>query len=178
MTGLLLLIVAAVWLWVVIWFANKIGRLLPKKWWGLAAKLSVAALLLPLPLIDEIVGGMQFAELCKQHDVIQVDRERAKGKTVYLLDQPSTWIENLAVPVRLQKTTFVDVTTREPVLNYVMVYAEGGKLIHALKISEGDEPMTFKSTCVPNKHLDLFRLFKELNITEVQRSTIEKGEKK
>lgn len=178
MTGLLLAVVLLMWLAACVWVAQIAGRRFPKRWWGKAVQILIAVLLMPLPLIDEIVGGVQFDELCKVHNTIQVDRASAKDRTVYLLDQTSTRIGGLAVPVRLQNWTFVDATTREAVLAYVMLYAEGGKLIHAVKFSEGDEPMTFKSSCIPNKHIEQAQLFKDLSIKQVQRSTIDEGKKK
>ena len=178
MTGLLLIAAAVIWLAICVWLIRAIGKFMPKKWWSAVVKLSVIALLLLLPLIDEIVGARQFAELCKRHDAVQVDRERANGKTVYLLDQPDRWIEKLAIPVRSQKWTYVDVATRETVVEWHELYAAGGYLVRLLKISEGNVPLTFKGSCAPESGVDSIQLFKKLGVVQVQQSTIDKAEKK
>ena len=178
MTGILLLFVVGIWLTVVVWLSKIISIKVPNASLRSPVGVLIFAVLLPLPLIDEIVGGRQFAELCKRHDAVQVDRERANGKTVYFLDQPDRWIENLAIPVRLQKWTYVDVATRETVVEWHELYALGGYLIRSLKISEGNVPLTFKGSCAPGGGVDSIQLFKKLGVIQVQRSTIDKAEKK
>jgi hypothetical protein len=175
MTGLFLIAVGLGWLGICIWLTGTIPDRLPNKWRP-AATLLIFALLLPLPLLDEIVGSRQFAELCKRNDTVQVDRGRAKGKIVYLLDQSDTWVEGVALPIRSQKWTFVDSTTREPVVEWKQLYATGGVLIRTLQISEGNVPLTFKGSCAPGGLVDTVRLFHQLGVIQVQRSTIDKGE--
>lgn len=178
MTGIYLLFAAAIWVVFVIWLSKIVTGKLSKATWRIPIAVVIFAALLPLPLIDDIVGGKQFLELCKQYDAVQVDRERARGRTVYLLDQPDRWIEGLAVPIRSQKWTFVDVATHETVIEWHELYALGGYLIRSLKISEGNVPLTFKGSCAPGGGVNSIQLLKKLGVIQVQRSTIDKAEKK
>lgn len=146
MTGLLFLIVAAAWLWVVIWVAKKMGALLPEGRGSKAAQILFGALLLPLPLIDEVVGGVQFAELCKKN-IVHMNAESLRGRTVYL-DYASqtpvkgTWVRVWAYPQR-----FVDATSGEVVLSYDHLRAEGGALFPGF--DSGHDPLLFKGECKP-----------------------------
>ena len=178
MTGLLLGAVFLVWLAACAWAAHWIRKRLPHRWRIPITEFLIFGLLLPLPLIDEIVGGVQFARLCRLHDAIQVNKDTAKGRTAYLLDQRDMWLNNSAVPIRLQKWTFVDVTTREILVEWRELYASGGHLIHMLKISEGNVPLTFSGFCAPGGQVDPIKLFSEIGIKQVERSSILKGEKK
>ncbi len=172
MTGILLLFVAGIWLAVVIWLSKFITKKLPETWWRTPVGIVVFAVLLPLPLVDEIVGGRQFEALCKDNSTIQVDRVTAVGRTVYLADLPDTPITGTWVPVRLQPWRFLDAATGETVVSYNILHATGGRFIRALGISEGSVPLTFKGGCEPGGVVDPLKLFKEMKVTQIQRSEL------
>ncbi len=178
MTGILLLIVAAGWLAVVIWLTKIITNKLPAAWWRTPVVIGIFAVLLPLPLVDEIVGGRQFEQLCKENSTIQVDRATAVGKTVYLAKTPDVEIKNTWVRVVSQPRQFVDATTGETVISFNDLIADGGRFIRTLGISEGGVPLTFKGWCQPGDHNALENLFKELKITLIRRPEKNNGEAK
>jgi hypothetical protein len=60
MTGIFLLLVIVTWVAIVIWLSQILTEKLPKASWRIPIAILVFAVLLPLPLIDEIVGGRQF----------------------------------------------------------------------------------------------------------------------
>ena len=163
MTGLLLLSVAAIWLTLVIWLRNVIAKQLPAAWWRAPMRLLIFAVLLPLPVLDEIVGGWQFKQLCKGNSTIQVDRATAVGKTVYFVPQANVEVKGTWVRVVLQPKRFVDATTGETVVSYNTLIAAGGRFIRMLGISEGGMPLTFRGTCEPSESVK--DLFKSLQIT-------------
>lgn len=172
MTGIYLFLVAAIWVTFVISLSKIITRRLPMATWRIPVAMLIFAALLPLPLIDEIVGGRQFEQLCKDNSTIQVDRVTAVGKTVYLarttdVEIKGTWLRFVLKPWR-----FVDVATGEPVVSYNTVMADGGRFIRALGISEGGVPLTFKGGCEPGGVVDSLKLFNELHITQIQRSKL------
>ena len=80
---------------------------------NVARELMVFAVLLPLPALDEIVGGRQFEKLCKENSTIQVNRATAVGRTVYSTQQPSVEIKGTWVRITLQPWRYVDATTGE-----------------------------------------------------------------
>jgi hypothetical protein len=169
-TGLLLLAVLLIWLAACVMLASKFGDRVPKGSWRVGAKLLITTLLLPLPLIDEIVGGVQFAELCKQHDTIQVNREKIKGTTVYFEPVEALYIQTLWVPVRRQVWRYVVPGTGEVVVSYETLHATGGWLLRTLRISEGNVPLTFSDSCVPKE--DVRQLFSQLHVTALDKPNV------
>jgi hypothetical protein len=156
MTGILLILASGIWLAIVIGLSASTTRALPATSWRLLVGILVFAALLPLPLFDEIVGRVQFSELCKQHDLIRADREKVKGTTVYFEPVDAVHIQTLWIPVRLQSWRYVAAGTGEVVIGYETLHATGGWLIRTLRISEGDVPLTFKDSCYPREDVRKF----------------------
>jgi hypothetical protein len=178
MTGLLLIFAAGIWLVLALIIAMFILSKIPTKTWRGGIAIPLFLLLLPMPVLDEIIGGRQFEQLCKDNSTIQVDELKATGKAVYLADLPSVQINDKWVPISLQRWQFLDVTTGETVVSYNTLKATGGVFIRALGISEGHVPLTFKSFCEPGGVVDPLKLFKELKVIQVQRSALNLEEKK
>jgi hypothetical protein len=132
----------------------------------------------PVPLIDEIVGGRQFAQLCKENSTIQVDRAKAAGKTVYLAEDPDINIKGAWVRIVLQPWRYVDATTDETIVSYNTLLAGGGVFIRTLGISEGGVPLTFKGHCAPKNRPASVETFKDFGINYVQPPVSKDGEKK
>ena len=175
MTGLLLIAVLLIWLAACVWLTQKIGNLLQNRSWRAVVKFALFAVLLPLPLIDEIIAKPQFEALCKEKAVIVVEPSKAQGRTVYLLDLPTEIAKGVMVPVHAQRWHYVDAKTKEAVVSFSTLQAEGGRLIHALGISETNAPLTFNGYCAPPNRQALFT---QLEIRKVERSQIMQGERK
>jgi hypothetical protein len=175
MTGILLIGVLALWAVMANWLVRQVGGVLPKAHWRKVGQVGLFAALLPLPLIDEIVGGWQFAQLCKQHDAIQLDWERIKGATVYFVPTKSVELKDMWVPVRHQAWPHIDKNSGAVVMQYDSFHATGGWLIRALRISEGNVPLLFPGTCFPKENP--VELMKSLNVTTLDRPTRNSGEK-
>lgn len=165
MTGILLLFVAVLWLIVAGGLAWLITRILPTGWWRLPVGLLSYLAMLPLPLVDEIVGKRQFEQLCRENSKIQIDRVKAAGRTVYLADLPDIEIKDTWVRVVLKPWRFIDAKTGELVVSYNTLQAVGGRFVRMLGISEGGVPLTFKSTCVPKDRPASVQAFREFGIT-------------
>lgn len=175
MTGIYLLFVAALWLAFVIWFSKTVTKKLPMDTWRVPVAIVVFAAVLPLPLIDEIIGGRQFEQLCKDNAEIQVNRLTAVGKTVYLAQTPDVEIKGTWVRVVLQPRRFVDATTGELVVGYNELIAAGGLFIRTLGISEGGMPLTFRGTCVPENRPGSVQTFKPFGINYIEPPITQKG---
>lgn len=178
MTGLLLIFVAVIWLVIALFLIAFIASKIPGRALSLVISIPLFIVLLPMPLMDEIIGGRQFEQLCKENSTIQVDELKAAGKKVYLAELPSIQINDKWVPISLQPWRFLDVTTSETVVSYNTLKATGGIFIRTLGISEGRVPLTFKSFCEPGGVVDPLKLLKELKVTQIQRSTLNLKEKK
>ncbi len=178
MTGIYLLVAALGWTAFVAWLSLFSTRKLPLSTWRVPVALAVFAVVLPLPLVDELVGKRQFEQLCQENSTIQVDRASAAGRTVYLAKTDDMEIKGTWVRVVLQPRRFVDATTGEAVVSHNELVADGGRFVRAIGISEGGVPLTFKGWCQPGDQYALDRLLKELEITQVRRPQTNHGEKK
>jgi hypothetical protein len=178
MTLIFLVGLAAVWLAIVGCVSRISAKLVPSAEWRVPIAVFVFATLLPLPLIDEIVGGRQFEKLCRENSTIKVDPSKAMGKTVYLAEDRDIQTKGTWVRIVLKRWRFIDVTTNEPILTFNIVMASGGRLIQTLGIAEGGGPLTFKGSCQPSGARNLDALFKTLQITNVNRPTLGPKEEK
>lgn len=174
MTGLYLLFVVILWAVIVIWLSKTITSKLIKSRWRFFVAFVVFAVLLPLPLVDEIVGSRQFEQLCKENSTIQVDREKMKGRTVYLAEPPYVEIKGTWVRIVMRPWRYIDVITGETVVSFNMLMASGGRFIRALGISEGGVPLMFKGDCEKNLLFDKENLFKEIGVTQIDRRDLQK----
>jgi hypothetical protein len=75
MSGLIFFAVVAGWTWLCVWVARKVG----KRWFSyrptwirFAIGVLTFAVLLPLPLIDEIIGKLHFDRLCREEAGVKV----------------------------------------------------------------------------------------------------------
>jgi len=167
MTGFLLLFALAIWVAIDTSLSVFVTTRLAGTEWRVPIAIVVFAVLLPLPLIDEIVGGQQFKQLCKENSTIQVDRATASGRTVYFDPQQNVDVKGTWVRVVLQPKRFVDATTGQLVVSYNTLIAAGGRFSQALAISEGGMPITFDGSCRPTENPK--DLFKSLDIKALDR---------
>lgn len=169
MAGLTILGMLALWCLAALLLALGVLRLLSRyrvRW--LLAPLVFAGLLV-LPLADDILGGREFAALCKAEGPIVIDRERAAGRTVYGELGEYQEVPGTLLPVHARQRDFFDVETGERVFGYRMLTAYGGGLSEVLRFSETAVPWTFDGSCDPGGQGRLEALFRELHITLVKR---------
>lgn len=167
MIGLIvLLIVFTIWFVILKWLVRKISSHLPDRPWRKFAQVAIFVALIPLPLVDEIVGGRQFARLCEAN-VVHVNKDTARGKTVYSdIHAPTSQVPWTWVKVWKHATLYRDVTTDEVVLSFDYLSAQGGHLFPGF--DSGPDPLTFKGTCKPPGAGDK-RFYEELGLTIVDK---------
>jgi hypothetical protein len=166
MTGIFLFSVLAVWLYVVFLVTKIIAKKLPDKRLSVAVRIVLFVLLAPLPLADEIAGGRQFEQLCKEKSAITVDSRDVRGRTVWFGTSQRTQVNLGAIHVTEAKRIYVDVKTQEPIYHYYRLEAKGGWLIRILGISEGNSPLLFTAVCQPK---NIETIDAELGITRINR---------
>ena len=164
MLALYLLLVATVWFIVSVTVAILIARKLPVGRWRVALAFALAILLVTLPFDDQIVGGMQFRKLCEDNSFITVEREKAKGRTVYLADTPMRQVRGMWLRVAEKEWRFVDVSNGETVVSYREFHA-GPRLLHVA-------PMLVDDHCAPGGRVNNMKLLRELGVTEVDRRAV------
>lgn len=152
MTGIFLFVIGLMWLGVVIGLAIVVAWRLKNPVVRVGVGMLVCAVLLPLPLADEIVAQRQFDDLCREGAVLKMDVQRIKGRKVKLTFEPSNApVPNIAVPAKYTRVIFRDAATGEELGSYGEYVAKGGWLIHAIGISESNSPMWMsRSYCSPD----------------------------
>ena len=147
MAGLILLGVIGLWIWGVFKFSRWVGRQVVGGRWRWPITALVFAALLPLPVIDEIVGGVQFRKLCRERAVLKVDQEKIRGRTVreqYAQSDLATG----PISVLQSDHRFVDVSTGEELASYLWLRARGGLLARLL--TESGNPLVIDNfECQP-----------------------------
>lgn len=77
-----------------------------KKWTPKILKvpvfLFIFALMIPLPIFDEIIGWQQFKVICEKNSEIKV-ATNARGREVYLMRSTSVEIPGNLIPIRLHE---------------------------------------------------------------------------
>lgn len=164
MTGIFLILIIGLWAGILIWVVPKVVRPIRSVIFRsiLGAALFFAFFI--APVADEIIGGLQFKELCSKAELI-VDDHKARGRKVKSLGAKNTYLDSYAVTIRKQYWAYVDVDTGELLVSWNEYFAEGGWLIMALGISEASSPLTFTGVCRPEGARS--PVFKKLNITKV-----------
>jgi|SRR6266850_8601886 len=158
MIGLFVLFLAIVWLIVSIALAIYVTRKLPPRWWRVPVGVLLAVVLYPLPVIDSIVGRMQFERLCRENSAIHVDA-KAAGRTVYLAEARKTLVKGTWVPVVLTEWRFVDANTGETVVTYSTLVAGGG----FFRLGDGSA-----GSCAPKDQPASAESFRTLGITYIE----------
>ena len=169
MLGLYLLLILGLWICFAFFISKMIVENIIKPKHPFIVKLLIITVLLPLPLIDEIIGARQFEKLCQENS-IQVNREKARGRTVYLAGPEYVEIKGTMVRITARPWRLLDATTDELVVSYNRLHASGGWLVHTFGFSEGRVPLTFKGTCgsfYPVKTL------REIEVTRIERKDLE-----
>lgn len=126
--------------------------------------LTLWVVLLPLPVIDELIGAMQFARLCGDYQQVHVAVTATTGRTVFLEASPTSSVEGTLIPVLIQPWRFVDANTRELVVSFNTLSAGAGRLAQISRISESGTPLTFHGTCLPSNAPMSEKAFSRLGI--------------
>lgn len=171
MMGLYLLFLASVWLAVSVALAIFVAKKIPARWARVPAGIALGILILPLPVIDDIVGGRQFVNLCQENQSIYIS-PTAKGRTVYLAEPTLRPVRGVWLPVTLQEWRYLDVASGEVVVGFNTLVAGHG----AIRFS--DAPLTAKGSCEPGGQVDSMKLLKDNGITQIQRSALGAGGRK
>ncbi|MFS8119585.1 MAG: hypothetical protein ACMG55_14020 [Microcoleus sp.] len=142
MRGLLLLLIVTLWFAVAIWISGRVARNVKGRSLKAASVALGVTVLVPLPVLDELIGIWQFRQLCKFGVKMTVDEQRIKGKFVRLVIAPS-WaaVSNTAVPIKYSRYSYRDTETNEELASYSEFDVKGGVFIHTLGILEGDPPL-------------------------------------
>lgn len=153
MSGLFFLAVVFIWIVAAIMLTRWLMRRIPIKseLARMLLALALFALIFVLPVTDEIIGGYQFRKLC-ENSALKIDAEKAKGKTVKLVIDPSNEIlRGTAITIYHSHMSYRDINTNEEIASNNKYVAKGGWFIKMLGVFEGDGPLTLSPTyCSPS----------------------------
>lgn len=166
MRGLLLIGVVLLWFWAAIAIARMFTSKLKPAWLKLLVTFLAIAVIIPLPVADEIVGGFQFRALCKNEAIATYDEGKIRGKTVHLKSADVYHFTNTILPIYKQTWKYVDHTNNEELISYVDLHSDGGWLSRAIHFNYVHKPYIFSGVCSGDK--DGY-LFQKLNIKKVNK---------
>lgn len=165
MTGILLIAVAIAWLIAVLAATRWVVRRVNSPAMKVVSCLVLFPVLLVLPVADELVGKQQFDSLCKKYAVQVIDEKHAMNRRVSFERRNSDeFAKGTAVRIRIDPYIYRDVETKNVLIRFHILTAQGGWLIRTLGISETTSPLLFRSGCAPQ---DAFGFQKEFNITVI-----------
>lgn len=147
MSGIFLLFIVGLWVWLVFKASKWIGAQVRATQWRTALTGLVFVLLLGLPFADEIIGRFEFRKLCRERAVLQVDAERIRYKTIRSISK-QTFPSLSPLAIEQWTTNYVDVSTGEKMAYITWLRAKGGWI--SRNFTEGRVPITFQNaTCSP-----------------------------
>lgn len=149
MTGLLILPVFGLWIWVSVRLASWVCGRARRGVWQQILKGLVALAIVLVPLTDEIIGGVQFRAMCREHAVLRVSSGDLKGKVLTRTSQQS-FPNKVLIDIERWDVSYVDSSTGAEVIGYAWLRASGGLLSRSLLFSSEAKPLTVHpSTCQP-----------------------------
>ena len=153
MAGLLSFALLVGWLAVAVGIAKRMTATVKNFPLRTALMTSLVAVLLALPVADEIIGGFQFRALCKENAVLKIDAKKIKDKTIRVVPEPtegSSDAEGVAIRIYYYRLSYRDTETGEELASYSTYTARSGWLVRLFSTSSGFPPLTIHpSTCSP-----------------------------
>lgn len=133
MVGLILFTIVGLWIWACVALTGLLLRKVnPQKGRSVFAFI-VFAVLLVLPVIDEIIGGFQFKALCAKDAKVRLGVEHPAGRTTRFSARPSNErIAGTFIPIIHSRFRYHDVVTNELVAEHDIYEAKGGVLIRII----------------------------------------------
>ena len=153
MTGIFLILVVGLWLWACIAMTRGLLRRWKGRVWAMPAACVAFTALLVAPVSDEIVGGFQFRALCEKNSAFLLAVANPAGRTTTYSSSPlNEVVSGTAIKIYHTGDKYRDAQSGELVVRSNLFVAEGGVLIRALGISEGNAPLTIGvPSCSPEK---------------------------
>ena len=163
MAGLLSIGLLVGWLAVAVWIAKRMTATVKSSLLRTALVISLVAVLVALPVADEIIGGFQFRAVCRENAVLKIDAERIKGKTIRVVAEPIEGdrdVDNTSIRIYYSRFSYRDVDSGEELATYSRYVAVSGWLVRTLAMGNSFPPLTIQpSTCKPNNVGDLSKQF-------------------
>lgn len=156
MAGLIVLGVIGLWIWGVFKFSRWIGGKFRGGRWRWPIATLVFAVLLPLPVIDELIADRQIESLCRENAVMKINESKIKGlRVTYAAEPLNQRVPGIAVPLTFTRGVLRDTETNELLGSRGSYTVKAGILIRALGVSESNNPMFARAFCAPDQGLHM-----------------------
>ena len=152
MVGLIFLAIVGLWVWLAFKASKAVSSRITPGRWRRPVTVLLFLVLLPLPVLDEIIGGFQFRALCEKNAKLKfnVDPATLKDKSVRAYAKPSHEIVGgTLVEITHSHEIYRDAEGGQDLLSFDSYRAKGGLLIRLLSMDDNMMPMTFTSSCDP-----------------------------
>lgn len=125
------------WLTAAIMLSKRIPR-----WLGMTKyQGNLSVLLFPVvlvaPIADELIGRWQFNRLCEREAVVTLSPDWETVKRARHDDDPTAEIGGYAIPILVQKSSYVDIDTGKVFLTFKAFHTYGGFLFGRLGLGLG-----------------------------------------
>lgn len=157
MTGFLLPVLLPAWVAFCAWASHRVGELFTDNPLRAELKALIFVALLPLLVMDELLGKAQFDRLCAETALMTLHAPRLAGRRAEVTETPALPVAGLVLPVQAGKRFYLDQASGEPLVSLGFLQASGGKLSRALQ-GEASVPLTFGGECEPRQWQELFQV--------------------
>ena len=154
MAGLIFLAIVGLWVWLAFKASKVVSSwITPGRWrWPVAALLF--AVLLLLPVADELVALRQVEELCRSGAVLKINEQKIKGRRVKSsADLLNAEVPNIAIPVTYTKFVYREEETNEELASTGRYVINGGVVMRTLGLTESPKPLLARSHCAPREDI-------------------------
>jgi hypothetical protein len=128
MGGLIFFMVIGLWLVLCVALARHIPVWLGVKRFGWVLSVLLVPLLLMLPVIDEVIGKQQFANLCEKRTFLDKS-DASKARHIHRVAPPYTRLPGFWIPIEMRTVKYIDDETNEVILRDDDYHTNGGWLL-------------------------------------------------
>lgn len=157
--GLFILALLLIWFGVLWCVVKGIAWRVDHPYKGLISAFAIVAAY-PLPVADEIVGAIQFRDLCKQQVIYKdPDMEKKRGAVLKFLQHEEKKVDGKALSITSELWEFINESDQSVMIKYVVFDTRGGFLARNFYMQEGRGPLLFSGACQPKEYPMLVRDF-------------------
>ncbi|WP_347485679.1 hypothetical protein ABFV80_000492 [Vandammella animalimorsus] len=88
----------------------------------------VLSVMLVGPFLDHVIGMRQFKMLCAERNTIHVTADANKVRRAKGVYGPAIELQNVFIPIKSWRATYIDLDTGEVFLSYEGLYTKGGQM--------------------------------------------------
>ncbi len=141
-------VVLLVWLVASAWAGDRMGAWIEDKTWRLVTQLLTFAVLLPIPLADELMARPQFDAVCRDRAQLTIHIPEALGSATRRRPLKPEPVDGVGLPASSQTWWVLSEQARLVVASYEVVQVRGGWLARWARGTDA-EPVTFRGRCQP-----------------------------